>query len=59
MIENKAKTEIIIEIKALFNKIPKKDEAQEIHDAFCKKQKQMKYQELTDTFYIFQRQLLD
>ena len=39
MIENKAKTEIIIEIKALFNKIPKKDEVQEIHDAFCKKQK--------------------
>lgn len=59
IIENKAKAEIIIEIKALFNKIPKKDEVQEIHDAFCKKQKQMKHQELTDTFYIFQRQLLD
>ena len=40
-------------------KILTKDEVHEIHNAFCKKQKQMKCQELTDIFYNFQRQLLD
>ena len=34
MIENKTKTKIMIEINALFDKITKKDEVQEIHDAF-------------------------
>ena len=59
MIENKTKTKIMIEINALFDKITKKDEVQEIHDAFRKKQKQMKHQELTGISDFFQRQLLD
>ena len=49
MIKNETKAEIIIEINALFNKIPKKDAVLETHDAFRKKQKQI----LTDIFYIF------